>query len=788
MFIHYLITAIKNIYKYKESSVINILGLAFALVCFVPIVYWMNYETSYDSFYPDSSSIYRVYSVEKQTQKTNKGASREIEKQVCEQVPEVESSTAFMKAQENCKTELVPYVQLNMLYTDSTFLNVFPQAFVCGEIFHPLQQVNHLVLRESMAIRLFGSAEKAIGQSVQTLMRKDFPPYTITAVVKDPPRNTNLSFDALVFHNMIQYFSSMPAEAQWNFFFMDLYVKLRPRVNPEAFTRQIHDLPTKVGVNKGIELYALPLCDVRHQLDKEAPFTLNFISLFVISGALLMFAALFNFLNSFLDLFRQRTRELRLRVVNGATRKQLTGQLFVELGCSILIAILIALFFLEPVQPFFARLLDIEVERTSLFVLFCQISTCVFLCMELLAWLFFRHLSREAVSPSVQRKIRKPLFLRRVAVTLQMMISILFIVGAWVVMQQLRFIGDKSLGFESEGLVQLSGFVDVSGNVEEALVHELKTMPQIQSITDASFRPQHHIDPITTFSSVEWDGKSQEETSAFSIYAVDENFSKTFGLNMYKGKWWNQGSSKCVVLNEEAVRIMGLKEPVGSFIRMPSTFDFTVTEEYEVIGVVNDFHALSFRERIMPMIFVPSPALNSNLYLRILPGEESTVIKRIQERLAEIDPTLTDAHLTPVRQLYDKLNQSEIVGLKIFSLLAFICLLISLFGIYAMVSTSTKRRRKEIAIRKVVGAEASVIVHLFIREYAKLVLAAGLIAFPVSYLIMNYWLQSYAYRIQIAIGWLIGIFVIIIAMVLATIWKQVLKAANENPANVVKNE
>ena len=148
MLIHYCVIAFKNIWKYKVSASISILGLAFALVCFVPILYWMDHETTYDSFYKDSESIYRVYSVEKQSGKVNKGASKGIENSLREQVPAIEASTTLMLSTENCRTQATPYIQMNMLYTDSTFLEVFPQSFVCGEMNHPLQIINNMILSE----------------------------------------------------------------------------------------------------------------------------------------------------------------------------------------------------------------------------------------------------------------------------------------------------------------------------------------------------------------------------------------------------------------------------------------------------------------------------------------------------------------------------------------------------------------------------------------------------------------------------------------------------------------
>lgn len=788
MLIHYCVIAFKNIWKYKVSASISILGLAFALVCFVPILYWMDHETTYDSFYKDSESIYRVYSVEKQSGKVNKGASKGIENSLREQVPAIEASTTLMLSTENCRTQATPYIQMNMLYTDSTFLEVFPQSFVCGEMNHPLQIVNNMILSERTAVRLFGDAEKAIGQPIHTLMRASLPPYIVTAVVKDPPTHTNLPFDAIINHNMIQHFSQLPPEAQWSFFVMDLYVKLHPSSDPKAFANQLKELPERIGVNKEIELRTLPIREIRHHLNEDTPFTLNFIGLFVVSGALLLFAALFNFLNSYMDLFRQRVREWRLRTVNGATRKQLIEQMSVELGCSVLASLLVALIFIVQVKPLFARWLEIDLEMGRFLFLFAGVGIGTFLILQCAGLVFFGQFSHTATTSLVPKETVKPLLLRRMAVTLQLMISILFIVASLVVMEQMRFVNQKDLGFDPKGLIQLSGFVDVSGKIESTLMQELSALPQVKSFTDTNFKPQHHVDPMAIFTNVEWEGKPLDTKVDFHLYGTDHRFGETFDLKMLMGRWWTEGNEFSVVLNESAVRAMGLQDPVGSIIRMPWWSDFSVIKEYEIVGVVNDFHALSFRESIHPMLFIPSGGLVNNLYIRVIPGEEGNIAHHITELLPKIDPTLADTRITPIGTLYDQLNQSEIVGLKIFSFLAFACLLISLFGIYAVATASTKRRRKEIAIRKVVGSKASEIIFLFFKEYMRLIVIAGIIAFPISYLVMNYWLQGYAYRIQIQIWWLVGIFITITSMVLGTIREQVCKAANENPSEVIKSQ
>lgn len=788
MFKHYLKIAFRTMWKYKTQSFTGIFGLAFALACFVPALYWLHYETSYDSFYPGADHIYRIYTVEKKSGKVNKVASKTVEVKVREQFPAIEASTVYMTGDENCRTQKMPHIRMNLLYADSTFFSVFPQTIICGDTKQPLQVMNNMILTESMAVRLFGDSEKAIGQQVQTKMRASLPPYMVTAVVKDPPAHSNFSFDAIIVHEMLNFFSKMPEEVQWKQFFVEVHVKFNPSADTNEIANQLRDLTARLGSNPDIELRMMPISEVRHQLNSDAPFTLNFIRLFVSSGILLLFTAIFNFLNLHIDLFRQRIRELRLRTVHGATQGQLIRQMLFELACAIFLALLSACCFVFIARSAFVRLLDIQMDVLQVFLLLVISGTGILVLNLFIGFLLFWRLSYLATLSQVQRKTTGQSALRRMAVTLQLVVSVLFIVAAFVVMMQMRFVNRKDLGFDRKGMIQLAGFTDYAGNVEAALIQKLMTIPQIQNLTDAYFTPQHNDDPFTTITKVEWEGKPVHENSPFSRIFTDSRFAETFKLKMVAGQWWEEGQMTKMIINQEAARIMGLREPVGSVVHVQSSEDDSVMDEYEVAGVVSDFHTLSLRNRIHPTFFIPSPRLTNTLYLRVAPGQEQEIIQKISGVLPDIDASLIEVRLTPVGELYDRLNQSEQVGLKMFSVLAIVCLLISLFGIYAVAASATTRRRKEIAIRKVVGAEVSTIVGMFFREYTLQVIIAGALALPLAYLTMSNWLQGYAYRTNIPWWLLTGIMAGVIAVVLLTVLGQVLKAANSNPAEVLKSE
>lgn len=801
MFKHYLKITFRNMWKYKTQSFTSIFGLAFGLACFVPALYWMRYETSYDSFYPDAEHIYRIYAVEKQSGKVNELVPGILEKKLHEHFPGMEISTAFYPEVNNCSTEQTPHVRLRTLNTlNSSFFKVFPQEFVSGDVYQPLETMYNMVITESVAIGLFGDVEKAIGQKIQSTFYFFNPPYTVTAVIKDPPAHSNLLFDALLYHDLLAGVAESPEEFQWIQFTTQMYVKFHPDTNVKELTEQLRDFTTRLNVNENIEIRMVPIDDVRHRLNAGLPFTLNFVRLFVAAGVLLLFSAIFNFLNLNFDLFRQRLRELRQRTVHGATSEKLIWQMMFELICTILLALLLGAIFTLLVRPVFSGLLGLEMGIPDLMNLYIICGAVVMALMLLISLIPYWQISRLGMRHLSKGKTTGQPVLRRMAVTLQLAVSVVFIVAAGVVMMQMRFIDRKDLGFDRNGIIQLSGLPPyMKRDLRTALIEKLTAIPQIENISTSNFEPQHNAKTVEVISKVQWPGKSLHDESTFNVIPTDNRFAETFGLKMIMGEWMKEGAIQKIVLNEEAVRIMGLSEPVGTTIRMSIEDVDMVVEgestmlEYEVVGVVNDFHTLSLRSRIHPTIFWSSYSrsrISSDniIYIHVVPGQEPEVIQQIIPILTEIDPSFAAVNLTTLHQLYDSFNHSEQAGLKMFSILATVCLLISLFGIYAVANASTQRRRKEIAIRKVVGAEVGDIIRMFFREYTLLVIIAGLFALPLAYIVMSNWLQGYAYRTNIPWWLLVGVIIGVVSVVLLTVLGQVMKAANSNPAEVVKSE
>ena len=281
----YLQSFWRNLKKHKTRSFISILGLVFSLTCFIPALYWLHYETSYDSFYPDSKEIYRIYTYNRQESKNNDLVSGMLVRKLQERYPLLSNTTAFFIENNDCQTDDVPYIKLRTIFTDSTFLHVFPQKVICAASHNPLEVMNNIVITESVAQSLFGSAENALGKQIKSTSLSYDSPYLITAVVQNPPANTNLSFDALLSHEQVKMqkeYVSEKSNAIWSLAALQAYTKIPHGADTGDIEQQLHNYPAQFYQNKDISIQMMPIAQVRHNLNPDVPFTLNFIHIFII--------------------------------------------------------------------------------------------------------------------------------------------------------------------------------------------------------------------------------------------------------------------------------------------------------------------------------------------------------------------------------------------------------------------------------------------------------------------------------------------------------------------------
>lgn len=796
---HYIKIAFRNLAKYKVQSTISIVGLAIGLICFTYGWNWYQYETNYDGFYPQSGQIYRVYGIDKQTGKKSEELPLILARKLKKDFPEViETTQIYSKYGSSFKYGETRLEDPDEEFIDEQYFKFFPRPVICGKKDDILKTLDEIAVTRSFAVKYFKTPEKALGKTLENGYRKSI---TIVSVLEDSPNNSMMQADVYELDKFDhERENRITDEKQWALLNTKIYLLLAPNINIKAFEKKINAYIVEHEYNKSILLKLAPLTDVRHTFGSELTFNLSYIRTFTITGLLLLLCVFFNFTNLLLNRIYLRNKEMKLRNAIGADKKNLVIQLLLELTLLVGISFLLASCLLELTAGDFSRLFQTTLQRKLLFSHLCIITGISCLILTIVSLPLFLHFVRASsllisggISPT-----RKSGF-RKISMTLQLCICIFFLMSTFIMFRQISFMKHKNLGFRKEGLIQM----EMTFNDREGISREISSLAVLKGFTQAGIFTITH-EPYTQ-NEVEWEGKPLDFNPNFQVLQVGGNFPEVFNIPMLKGRFVNEGdlsdgnrhsSWTKAVINEEAARIMGINDPIGKKI---SIWNYTTMRdgsrgraEMEIVGIIQNFQAASLRNPMLPQVIVTDPSKRNSYfyYARTEPGKEKAAIKAIRnvfkKHSKQGDPAT--CKVQAISQILDQLSTSENASLQLFTLLALFCTLISIFGLYSISSSNMEQRRKEIAIRKVMGASAGTIVKMFFLEYLTIALIANLLALPLAWLFMQNWLQQYAYRSNIFVWMYIVIIFATIILIIGTVLYQTIRAARTNPAEVIKSE
>lgn len=801
MILHYFIIAIRNLFRYKVQSVISVAGLAIGFTFFIFGLQWLKYETSYDSFYPASKQIYKVYGIDKESGKKLERIPLILARKLKQDFPEITDNTLiYSNAGSNFKYGDKVIGRVDEQFIDEQFFQLFPSQVICGRTENLLRAHDEIVITESFARKYFGTPEKALDQVMSNGYRKVL---NIVAVIKDSPVNSVFQREVyeLDFFDRRQE-TQMSEDKNWNLFSGQLFILLDKRTDIAAFKKKIYTYAIDHKYNDTFYVDMVPLTAVRHTFGSELSFNITYIRTFAASALLLLFCVFFNFINLLLNRILQRNKEMKLRNAIGASRGELMLQLQLELSVQLFLAFILTFIFLEVGNAGFSRMFETEIVKNELF---SQFATTAFL-----SWIFlsvislfpifrFVNFSSLIASGGVVQVHKQGLF-RKISIGLQLVICVFFFTSAFILYRQVDFMTHKDLGFEKEGLIQMT----MGARKRTEITQEIATLSLVKMFIPTGLFNLVH-DPNTE-NAVEWEGKQEGQNPMFQIIEVGANFLEGFKIPLLQGRFVTpedmvplDGQSRFVcskaVINQKAAQVMGMQDPIGKKIRAFAGWisgDGTLgMTDLEIVGVVKDFHTASLRNSIAPVIIklTDSEWEGYYNYVRVEPGTEQAALKAIKnvfQKHASVGER--ESKLICMTELLDDLNKSEQASLRLFSVLAVLCILISIFGIYSISSSNMEKRKKEIAIRKVSGASTFGIVGMFFKEYTWIVLGANLIAFPLSWIFTSRWLEQYPYRIELEAWLFLLVFLVTTALVILTVLHQVVKAARKNPAEVVKSE
>lgn len=807
---NYLIIALRNLWKYKFYSVINVLGLAIGLACFLFITVFVNDELSYDKYHEKADRIYRVnfdgYAFDQELNFAVVGAP--LGPTILEEYPEVEQYCRFRhRGSYTVQYEDQSYNEENWIFADSSFFDVFSFDLLKGDPQRALAEPNTLVITEEIAQKYFGT-EDPIGKSVKVDNRRN---YRVAGVMKKMPRNTHFDFDLIASMSTLNE-SRNPTWLSNNF---QTYVVLKEGANPQSVNAKFDDL-VRANIGPEIEKFMgktyddilkednfitfslFPLTDIHLYSNKREELGANgdikYVYIFTFIGLFILLLACINFINLSTARSATRAKEVGMRKVVGARRFQLISQFLSESMVISFLSFLIAGSLLFLLLPYFNDLAGKEMSLSQLNTpAFWGIMLLLMVVVGIVAGSYPAfHLSAfrpiTALKGRLMKRVGQRFSLRSVLVILQFAITVGLIVGTIIISDQLSYIRNKKLGYEKDQILVLNNYYTL-GNKCQVFKDEIVKHPQVVKATMSGSLPT----PSSRNSTATFLGRNPDpdKTHVLQLFTVDHDYIPTLEMEILKGRAFSRefpSDSSAVILNESAVTFYGLEEPLGKEISTFSggTPENPQIETYRVIGVVKNFHFESMRTKIGPLAMFLGNS-RGHLSMKVKTDNLPEFIADLNAKWNEMGPgqpfdyTFMEEDFAAVYSAEDRIGQ-------IFSVFTFLAIFIACLGLFGLATFTAEQRTKEVGIRKVLGASIPRLFIMLTAEVLQWVFIASLIALPVAYYFMNQWLDGFAY--PVSISWLTFVVALAMALLIAlvTVSYQAIRAAIRNPVQSLRYE
>jgi len=806
---NYLKVALRNLWKSKGFTAINIMGLAAGLgVCLLIALYVLD-ELSYDRYNPKAGRIYRLDAdiFFNNTRFYSATSPKPLPVTLIKEYPQVEQMVRisyFGNQSDIMVKKGGNWIQDHHLaFADSTFFQVFAIPLLAGDPATVLKEPHSIVLDESAARRYFNSTD-IIGK---TLELQDKTLCKVTGVFRDIPRQSHFHFSFI----RPMRDTWMGDENKWLNDGVVSYILVRPgtdraflqdRVDATVNTYMGRELKEMMHISIGdmrqqgsyFRYHLTPLEDIHLHSNKSYEFepngNINDVYVFSCIAVLILVIACVNFMNLSTARSANRAKEVGIRKVAGSTRGHLMIQFLTESVLLSFFSLLLALGFALVLLPLFNSLSGKELQTSELF------STRILLLLLGLAMLVgclagsypAFYLSSFQPIQVLKGKIAsgfKSSWLRSSLVVFQFFISIGLIISTIVIYDQLSYIRNRRIGYDRDQVLIIHNAF-TAGDEVKTLRKELSKLPGVADATLAGDMPTQGAgyNQKAWWRSATIDARS---TIMFTNLYIDDHFIPTLGMQMVKGRNFSAvhpTDSMGVILNESAVQLLGWKDPLNEKLYQPD--DSLIPRAYPVIGVVRDFNYSSMHDKIGPVVITLADRRGS-MAVRLRPGDIYSRVHMIEAKWKEF------AHGVPLSYTFmdddfNKLYHAEAQTARLFINFAVFAIFIACLGLFGLVTYATEQRTKEIGIRKVLGARVTRIVALLSRDFTRLVLIAALFAFPVAWWAMNKWLGSFTYRTHI--DWwifpLAGAATLLIA--LATMSVQTIRAALANPVSSLRSE
>ena len=794
MFKNYLKITLRNIRKNVIYSFMNISGLSIGLACSLLIMLWVHHELSYDRFHENVDRLYRVVYSSDDGELYGTYLPGPLAPYLREHFPDFISTTGFRPWEAKIVFNNKSFPSIGS-YVDPSFFSMFSFPFEKGEPKAAFSHPNSIVITKNLAVKLFGR-DDPMGKTVSYNSGvSESIPLTVTGILKDIPQNSHLQFGFLLPFEIL--YDWMKTWRNKNVF---AYVLLKKNIIPEEVNQKISGVLKAHKHDNNLNLHLQPIKRIHlHALGGGGRIT--YVYTFSMIALLVLFIACLNFMNLSTAQSEQRLKEIGVKKVVGCSRFQLVMQFLCESMILSLLSLLLAVFIAVLLLPSLNSMLGTQIvfkwiPNLVLSIISIALLTGVvsgsypalllssFHPVPLLKGNvpFFKLHHRNG--KLTEGKNRIPLF-RKTLVIIQFALSVGFIGCILFINQQLHHMRNKDLGFDKENILVLKAsreFLEKASTIKQELLNH----PRVQSISSSLLRLDtwESSDFSSAFS---WSGKTKEIEGLIGQNWVDHDFLKTLNLEMAKGRFFfrefSSDPTDAVILNETAVRIMDIKEPLGKeFIFVPGSPN---ERKKTIIGVIKDYHTESLRQEIRPMVLELGGG--RNVYIKLQKGHITETLSYIESKIKEIVPGEPFDYTFLDEELDNLYKNEQLLG-HLVRYGTLLVLLISSVGMFSLASFSIVRRTKEIGIRKLLGASGFRIMFMLTKDLINMLLFSIVAAWPIVCFLMKKWLDNFAYRISLSV-WIFllsGLMALVIALL--TVSYQSIKAAAANPVDSLRYE
>ena len=787
-------------------SLINILGLAVGMACFLLILFYVKDESSYDKFHEDYESIYRVtevnYSDGGETLLAN--AFSAIGPALQEDFPEIDDFARITF--EELSVANGPerkYQESRFAYADSTFWDVFDFKLLQGDPQKALNNPLSLVITESMAVKYFGS-EDPMGKVLRVDDRFN---YQVTGVVQDVPKNSHLQFDFLASFITLRQIDGGWMFNNWYWPPMYTYAKIPTSMNVEGIEAKFPDMMTKylgelVAEQRGYRLQPLVDIHTTSNYSNELGKTTNKTYLYVLTTTafLILAIACVNFMNLSLARSIGRSGEVGVRKVFGAVREQIIFQYLSEAIMVTIIAAILGFGLFLLAIPAFNSLSEkaLEVRPADIPIVFgglLVLAMVVGILSGIYPALFLSGFSPAAILKGKMAKQSKfaSLF-KKVLITFQFVISAALIMATFIIYFQLQYMRNKALGFDKEQTVVLH----VRSYTDQVKIKTLKDrinqLPPVVGAAVSARVPGHRS--FYDYNVLP-EGESVENNMVFMRLETDLDFAELYNFELVHGRNFDSRlttDSLAYLINETAAAKLGWSEDalnkklnMGSLNRDGT---FRTLHQGTVIGVVKDFNFVSLHNEVDPVVIsiIPKsqPYMQSLLSVKLRPGNLMESMNRLENEWKQFAPAPFEYFF--LDDEVDKMYKAEKQLGKVFITFSSISIILACLGLFAMTTLLATQLKKEIGIRKVLGATVASIVLLMSKGYMQLIAISFVIACFITYIVMEKWLENFAYQIRMEIWYFLSAGVLLGIIAFITMSFKSFKAAHGNPVEALRYE